>query len=543
MNPWGFLFDSDNRFALVCFVLLGILLLVAGSAGAGSLQTSLAVLLIFAIPLAALRIAGTAAALFLLAALAGCLAAFPTTMEGGAAIPVLLLNRLAYVGAPPVLVTLLLSQATRERMKLQPVHVIAPAVAMSLAVVVQIGLRLFGVEAGENELKMAVGFYAACYLALLVVALFFRTPAAAAPLMHGVTRAAELEEEGRYAMASRAYERDGKLDQAAETAERAGEWRRAGILFRRIGNDYKAAEMYARAEMWPDALDSYESAKDYKAAARLCLKLQQVDRAVALFEQAGSREDAIRALESVGRTPTPEQYRRAGLRQKAAEAFLAKGDWLRAAEVYEHDLLDTARAADLHLANGSMLHAGRLLESLGKTREAAEAYAKMPAGAVDAARLHMAAGRSNEAAQALAQMPQAELDKLEDEATLTVVARSMLEGGRVDEAIRLLQGLKRRGSTGGIVHLLLGKGLLGKGLTDLAEEELRVAVALPLEPADEMKAAYLLGRVLETGQKHDEALAIFHGILQKDLGYADVEVRYRKLKATAKVAPNATTTT
>ena len=61
---------------------------------------------------------------------------------------------------------------------------------------------------------------------------------------------------------------------------------------------------------------------------------------------------------------------------------------------------------------------------------------------------------------------------------LTVVARVMLEGGRHDEAARILQGLKRRGNAGGPVRLLLGRAFLGKGLQSLAEQELRAATSL-----------------------------------------------------------------
>ena len=107
----------------------------------------------------------------------------------------------------------------------------------------------------------------------------------------------------------------------------------------------------------------------------------------------------------------------------------------------------------------------------------------------------------------------------------------MLETQRADEALRIAQGLKRNGTTSGPLSLLLGRAFLEKGLLDLAEEELRTANALPLDPPDDMRAAYLLGRVLEQTRQADEAVRIFHGILQKDFAYADVQERYRRLKA------------
>jgi hypothetical protein len=123
-----------------------------------------------------------------------------------------------------------------------------------------------------------------------------------------------------------------------------------------------------------------------------------------------------------------------------------------------------------------------------------------------------------------------EADEARDGAP-TAAARAMLEAGRTDDALRILQGLKRRGGTSGAVHLLLGKGLLGKGLTDLAEEELLVAMAQTLGPDEQIQAAYLLGRICEGRRKYDDAVRLFHGILQKNLRYADTEARYRRLKA------------
>jgi Flp pilus assembly protein TadD len=131
----------------------------------------------------------------------------------------------------------------------------------------------------------------------------------------------------------------------------------------------------------------------------------------------------------------------------------------------------------------------------------------------------------------LARLPPEQLALLEDEPTLAVVARVMIDSGRNDDAVRILQGLKRRGSASGIVRLLLGRAFLNNGLLELAEEELRIAADMPLEPEEEMKAGYLLGCVLETRGKVDDALRAFHEIMQKDLHYMDVQSRYVRLKA------------
>jgi tetratricopeptide (TPR) repeat protein len=294
--------------------------------------------------------------------------------------------------------------------------------------------------------------------------------------------------------------------------------------------------MFYRARMWPEALQSYEQAHDWAAAARLCLQLGQVDRAVDLYEKSGDRMAALKALEEAGRKPHPELYRRAGLMEEAARAHRERGDWLRAGEVYENDLEDVERAVLMYQKAGSHLRAAHLLEARGHTQQALHQYLADPAGALQAARIYLASGRNKEAAELLARLPAADLAKLEDESMLTVVARVMLEGDRHDEAARILQGLKRRGNAGGLVRLLLGRAFLGKRLQSLAEQELRAATSLPLDPAEEIEAAYLLGCVLEASDQDEEAEKTFESVLEKDVHYKDAEERYRRLKAKAKAA-------
>ncbi|HLA79090.1 MAG TPA: hypothetical protein VJU18_16045 [Vicinamibacteria bacterium] len=544
VNPWAFLFrlgDPEQRPLLIAFGGLALALGSARTAGPGAWETGLAVAILIGVPVLAFRLSGQAAPFFMLVASLGAWLVFRTDTGGAlATFPVHLVSRLAYFAVPPLVLHLLLAQRDRERMKLGLLHLYAPAAVAGIGVAVHLALRFRDLSTGESEIRWAAGFYGLCYLGLLAAGLLSRLravddkpkPAAAG---HGT----ELEEQGRYGLAARAYEREGQVEKGAQAAERAGEWARAANLYRRSGDDFNAGEMYYRAQMWPEALECYERARSFTAAARLCLQLGQLERAVSFYEQAGDLAAAVRVLEDAGQRPTGEQYRRAGLLERAAEVFQEAGDWLHAAEIYEHDFQDPSRAAALHLKGGSFLHAGRLLESVGRAQEALEAYAAVPAGAVDAARLYLAAGRPKQAAELLARLPPAELAKLEDEATLTLVARVMVETGRNDEAIRMLQGLKRRGSSGGSVHLLLGRAFLNRNLHDLAEEELRTATGMPLEPQDEILAAYLLGCVLEAAKQPEEALQVFHGVLQKDFHYADVEERYRRLKPLAAEAARA----
>jgi hypothetical protein len=152
-------------------------------------------------------------------------------------------------------------------------------------------------------------------------------------------------------------------------------------------------------------------------------------------------------------------------------------------------------------------------------------------GAVDAARLCLAAGRPEQAASLIGRLSAKELSELEDEGTLAVAAGVMLESGRRDDAVRILQGLKRRGSATGAVRMLLGRAFLDSGLVELAEEELRAAGEMPMEPGEQLRASYLLGCVLETRGQNDEALRVFHEVMQHDMHFLDVQERYRRIRA------------
>jgi tetratricopeptide (TPR) repeat protein len=540
-NPWAAFFfftDRDERPAQASFAALAAAL-GAGLATAANpqWQANLAGAVLVGVPvLGLLAMAGTARRVFFLLAALGAWVVFRINPESPSA-AVALVHHLAYFAVPPLLADLMMAEADRDRLHLGYAHLYAPAAVMAAGAAVHLAMR-WGprFQEGEREIRRAALVYGSCYVLLLLVGLGSRLRSVQAKPRGAVgtvavPRAVELEEQGRYGVAARVYEREGQVEKAAQAAERAGEWERAARLYRRAGQDFQAAEMFYRAHLLPEALQSYEEARDWAAAARLCLQLGQVDRAVDLYEKGGDKMAALKALEESGRKPHPEQYRRAGLMEEAARAHRERGDWLRAGEVYEHDLQDVERAVLMYQKAGSHLRAAHLLEARGYTQQALRQYLADPAGTLQAARIYLAAGRSQDAAELLARMPAEELAKLEDEAMLTVVARVMLEGGRHDEAARILQGLKRRGNAGGAVRLLLGRSFLGKGLQSLAEQELRAATSMPLDPAEEIEAAYLLGCVLEASDQGEEALKTFLEVLEKDVHYKDAEERYRKLKA------------
>jgi tetratricopeptide (TPR) repeat protein len=515
---------------------LAVVLLVVRSSGGGdgSWAPYLAGALLLGVPLVATRLAGRAAPLFALLGAVGSVFALPA--HEGVSLAVLLVHRMAYFAAPPLLLGLALSDRDRERFSLGPVHLYAPAVVMGVGAAVHLVMTQ-GAPATRAELRVAVAFYDVCYGMLIAVAIVRRATHADETRTREVAAAVaapsaqDLEDQGRYALATRAYEREGDPGKAAECAERAGDWARAGRLYRIAGDDFQAAEMYSRAGMSEDALEAYERGGHVAAAARLSLHLGDVERATGLYARSGDAEGLVRALEDAGQRPTGEQYLRARQPARAAEAFEAAGQWGRAAEVYAHELKDVDRAAGAYLKDGAYVEAGRLLESMGRRQEALEAFALAPEGAIDAARLYLAAGRPAQAADMFAQVTRAQLDASTDEATLVQVARAMVDARRNDEALRVLQRLKRGGYGGGAVSLLVGRAFLAKRLPDLAEPELRAALILPLDREDEVEAMYLLACLLEGAQRKVEALEFFHRLLQQQFHYKDAQQRYRRLKA------------
>ncbi len=524
--------EEAGRPGLIAFGVLALGLGLAYATGSGRFHAALALTLLLGAPLAAARLGGSPGRVFILLSALGGWLVFRQGHGGAVALPALLVNRLCYLALPPLVVDIALGEIGKKRLRLEPFHLWAPAGAMAVAAFVHLALRWSAPSAtSEAEIRTAALVYGICYTALLAVGLLVRLfsiePRASAPAVDRVT---SLEETGRFRMASRLHEREGSAEKAAQAAERGAEWARAGRLYEHAGDHFNAGEMYFRAQMWPQALECYTRARALPAAAGLCLQMGDIDRAVALYEDAGDWTAAVNTREQAGQTVTGGQYRQAGMLDEAAAAFLRAGEWVRAAEILEHDLQDPARAASVHLERGSGLRAGRLLESVGRAAEAIDAYSSVPAGAVDAARLCLAAGQLDRAAQLLSKLGPAEVDKLEDEATLSVVARVMLEKKKSDEAIRVLQGLKRRGRASGVTRMLLGRAFIDKGLRDLAQEELAAALTLPLEPGEELEGRFLLGCLNESAGRYEDALESYRKVMDQDMQYRDVEKRYRRTR-------------
>jgi tetratricopeptide (TPR) repeat protein len=325
---------------------------------------------------------------------------------------------------------------------------------------------------------------------------------------------------------------------AAEAARRAGDWRLAARLYRESGDLFQAAEMTYRDGQFDEAAELYLQARAEPAAAQVLEQIGKWPEASAAWDRAGDTAAAVRALESGGLRPSADLLQRAGRIEEAVMAWVAESRLDRAAAILEHDLRDLSRAAQAYLHIGQARHAGELFEQLGRREHAIAAYRRDPAARMEAIRLCLDVGDDAQADAVARELSSKEIGDLEDEQALLVLARLHQQKGRTNEAIALLQRARTIGGCGGGARLMLGRLLMSRGLTDLAETELRAAAEQPLDPAEQMEAAYLLGRVLEDLGRASEAAEVFRELAQKDLAYRDVEERYRRLRAAPPPPPS-----
>ena len=162
-------------------------------------------------------------------------------------------------------------------------------------------------QEGEIEIRRAAMVYGLCYVVLLLVGLGSRLrrveakPRGAVGTVK-VERGVELEEQGRYGVAARVYEREGQVEKAAQAAERAGEWERAARSYRRAGQDFQAAEMFYRAGLLPEAAAVVRAGPRLARRGR-CACSSARSSAPWTFTKGGDRLGALKILEEAGRKP------------------------------------------------------------------------------------------------------------------------------------------------------------------------------------------------------------------------------------------------
>jgi len=443
---------------------------------------------------------------------------------------------LAAYSLPPLVVHFLLEVGRSRHRHVASVgalHLYAPLAAVfGAAFVLRLLWRPTWLDAGGTAAIAVPLIYWLYYAVLLFfVGLGFLNRPAQAPQAAAPASAAQLEDEGKFALAAMHYAKEGRADRSAAMAQRAGDWTRAAEGYRQAGDFFKAAEMYYRAGRLEEALEMYECSGTRAAAARVCLEIGKVDRAAELLEAGGEAEQALQVLEEAGREPSAELCLKAGRHARAVELFRKEGNLVRAAEILEENVGDAEAAARAYLDAGACRKAGELFTVVGKTSEAIDAYLRSPETALRAAQICYEIGDFGRAREIL------EKHAGEDEQALLLLARICWQQHHVDDVIRILQRLKRQGEPSGTVSHLLGRAFMAKGLPEIAEAELRLALAQPLAPLDDLDARYSLARVLEVLERVPEAIELYHAIIQTDFHYRDSEQRYKYLKSGRSLTP------
>lgn len=527
---------AEKRALLLPFTLVLALFTLGNVLDAESLRKALALTTLAIASVWAFRLESPWRLLLFAVADAGYFFVF---RNAGTSLLFVFLGRASVYAFPPLALHVLTTlHSARHRLisSLQPLHLYGPMTLLSGAVLVVLYRQnRAGVELTGFESHLVVLVYWAYYGILLFfillgsIADMGRAPAT--DVLPRSTHAGDFESEGRFTIAGRLYAEEKRFDKGAEMAQRAGDWASAAERYRQAGDVYNAAEMYFRTGKLEEALEMYEAARSYAAAADVAFRLGKVERAAELFAKGGDTVRAVNVLEEAGRLPQAELYAKAGLAEKAAAAFEARGDLLPAAEILELELGRKEAAAALYDSAGLAGKAGGLYAAAGKTREAIAAYLKSPDTHFEAARLSFETGDLTRARTILeTRSPQT------DEA-LMMLAQIYWQDHRIDDGIRTLQTLKTRGEATGAAHLLLGRCFMAKALPELAEGELRAATQMQLPAPQDLEARYHLARVLEVLRNDAEAAEIYQRIIGQDFHYKDAELRYRALKE--KAAPRA----
>jgi tetratricopeptide (TPR) repeat protein len=382
-------------------------------------------------------------------------------------------------------------------------------------------------------------------------------------------------------------------------------------------------ELLATSGFREEAIALFELGKDFRRAAEACLKLQQPGRAAryyergrhwseaaVYYERAGQLKDALRVLELEAKRLEPEEAARrdpaAGEKRrkvavqraeilaklgrgaegaellgtgsptlKAARLLEEAGRLAEAIEVYlqlgENDRavallarapeLDRRRAAEVYRRAGRPLEAAHLLTTLGRPREAAQAYeeggdwaraavrweeAKEPLAAAhaytradrsrDAARCFTAAGKHPLAAAAHARAgDRAAAGAAYLKAGQPVdAARELLAAGGAGpraEAARTLMQIPPGSPEAAAAALLLAPLLVEEGLFDDALRRLRGVPAGDIPAADLPDRLYWEGRSLAGLARAEEARRVYERLLALRPDHRDAAKRLADLAA------------
>jgi tetratricopeptide (TPR) repeat protein len=260
--------------------------------------------------------------------------------------------------------------------------------------------------------------------------------------------------------------------------------------------------------------ESIVSKKDLIAGVINCLKQEQVDPAAQLYRR--SKEDIGYELMNVVGSGEAAKL--------LASMFLQARDFYKAAQVFE--TLDMRKeAAQNYEKAGAFDSAAEWYANIGELTLSAEMFERGGAHARAAPLFE----QSNKWLDAARNYASAQEDFL--------AGRAFLRGGDRKGALACLQKIQPDDPFYPEAVALLGPILEEMGFADLAIQKYKGIIADgPVSP-ESAPLFYRLARLQESSHQLEEARQTYSKILEMDLGYEDVQDRYRALKEGRSVDP------
>lgn len=372
------------------------------------------------------------------------------------------------------------------------------------------------------------------------------------------------DQHGQKIDAAKLYFDAGQYDRAASLYEDVSYFPQAAKCYEKLGQYLKAAENYeahwsATTSVGGGGLISSGSEREAKVAlhaGQLYEKGGAPERAAELYKRAGLSEQAATLAAKEGRfKDAAEMLLREEKLEDAAQMFDKAGESARAAllrgEIAFHRG-ESAYAADQFLAGGDNLRAAEIYESIGNLEAAARCYEQSDAP-IQAANVYLRAGEKGKAAamfergRDFAQAASlyedigdlAKASELYEQSTRFFDAGKLAQKlGDADRAIQLLQQVDATDESYDRATLILSRLFVDKNMPALAVDKLKRLLGEQQISGQNLEHFYALGLAYEKLGQRAEAIETFRKVLTERYGYEDVEARIARLSASpAPTAP------
>ncbi len=362
-------------------------------------------------------------------------------------------------------------------------------------------------------------------------------------------------------VAGEMFEKAGKFDEAARCYRDIGFCRHAAKAFLQANRELEAAAclVQAFAEDGGDRVSGNDpKGKELRAiakkAADLFLKHGKLSEGESILLRSGALAQAAQVATRAGaHARAAELFQQLGKPDLAAQALERAGDRVGAARLLGQHLRDQGddegAARSLRDA-GDLQEAGDLFRKLGQFGEAAECYsAAKDWGA--AAEMYRVGGQHEKASEAfqrggdLAKAAEqaslaGDLERhaalLEQAGQLYEAGQSLVEQGKQDQAIRLLQRVEPSDPNYRSACAALGKLFGGKGMHSLSIAKFELAAGPEPVSKQNVDSTFELALALEQRGQNERAAEILERILAYDYHYRDAAARLARVKETRRAA-------